>query len=165
MQKFNSSLNFDSKNSDIDMADYCFSHVERIRDVFKKSVSHPSNARNVHGTFRTTRQNRNFGEPKSLFRIRLTSPIAQKTQDGIVDYCFSHVEAIGNGFQKSEGRAPKSKNVSSTFRTTEENRIFGEPKSPIRIGLTSPIAQKTQDGIVDYCFSHVDPIGNGFQKK
>src|ERR1700712_4742005 len=97
MQKFNSSLNFDS---DIDMADYCFSHVERIRDVFKKSVSHPSNARNVHGTFRTTRQNRNFGEPKSLFRIGLTSPIAQKTQDGIVDYCFSHVEAIRKGFQK-----------------------------------------------------------------
>src|SRR6195952_5923847 len=68
-------------------------------------------------------------------------------------------------FKKSVGRAPKLKNVSSTFRTTEENRIFGGPKSLIRIGLTSPIAQKTQDGMVDYCFSHFEAIRNVFQKK
>src|ERR1700712_1874931 len=68
-------------------------------------------------------------------------------------------------FKKSVGRAPKLKNVSSTFRTTEENRIFGEPKSLFRIGLPSPIAQKTQDDMVDYRFSHVEAIGNGFRKK
>ena len=68
-------------------------------------------------------------------------------------------------FKKSVGWGSIAKNVSSTFRTTEENRIFGGPKSLIRIGLTSPIAQKTQDGMVDYCFSHFEAIRNVFQKK
>src|ERR1700712_1790065 len=68
-------------------------------------------------------------------------------------------------FKKSVGRASKLKNVSSTFRTTEQNRIFGEPKWSIRIGLLSPIAQKTQGGMFDYCFSHVEAIRDVFQKK
>src|ERR1700712_4286108 len=68
-------------------------------------------------------------------------------------------------FKKRVGRASKLKNVSSTFRTTGQNRIFGEPKSSIRIGLPSPIAQKTQGGMVDYCFSHVKAIRDVFQKK
>src|ERR1700712_5258526 len=98
----------------------------RLETVFKKSVGRAPKLKNVSSTFRTTEENRIFGEPKSSIRIGLTSPIAQKTQDGTVDHSFSHVEAIRNGFQTSVGRAPKLKNVSSTFRTTEENRIFGE---------------------------------------
>jgi len=68
-------------------------------------------------------------------------------------------------FKKSVGRASKLKNVRSAFRTFRENRIFGRPKSLFRIGLTSPIAQKTQDGTVDYSFSHVEAIRDVFQKK
>ena len=50
-------------------------------------------------TFRT-RANQNFAGPKSLFWNGLPSVIAQKTQCGIADYCFFHVEAIKNDFRK-----------------------------------------------------------------